>query len=505
MQIQYPWTANEAANCEAIEAIVSPLDEDEFQVVRVNVRDYASLPVMSYDDYKISGHGVPSSSICGMPIDSFRTKELDPETGCESREWRYHNCKKQGCPECYRVWASRAARRAATYISGAINRFGGQWFHCVLSSEPGVFKSLAEWFKFVDFALHFLHSPDKGKLGYSVVCHPYRLRCVNWDASHVEAYDNWDLDVNPKKPCGVCGEHSYSWLPGMHFHIITNCWVDLNDMWKLEKLKQLGFRYANLSQDAKKRFLYKARKFGWNQIPGSRVWYDLNGQKTIEPVGYLESYLDVYKVLRYELSHSLWREGKQAIKYSGILRKGTFKVLETKSHWEPVKSTRDTEFYKEKARCGGKQIMFIKRSSSDIETTALERNLRGGLITLMHKVIDEVTIDELGTYVGEKKINYLSTSYFVPRFVRFPKEKNQDGCDSETPINPVLISLDKRERELKEYYAMLTQKEFEPVSEYKKIGQVPDPVWTMMDQNELDYEYARYLELSADNFTTLFK
>lgn len=398
VDIELPWREVVPDDCEPVEAVLVPQDDREVFATRIDVDQYAKLPILEYSGYTISGRGKTRSALCGVPVESFRTAEISPRTHTEDRVFRYHNCKGQECPECYRVWAARAAKRAAKYIGGCAHYYKMRLYHVVVSVDPGHEASREEWYRRIDTYLHSIHDQSKGQLAYAIVMHPYRLRCMFWDPNHQGHYDdNPEYEVNPRQVCPVCGQVAYGWLKGMHWHIITNCYV--SDMAKMQLQRRVfGLRYTNISNSKLAAFLRRAHKQGYQKVDEDTYIDTVTGDKYIKPAGYLRSYEDVFKLLRYELTHCEYRQGKHPIKYAGLFRRGTIQVRETASHWEPFHSSRDTAFYKEVSRPLNRDQICLLVDPNDKCTTQLATNSKGRPIVLMRKIIDKLEVIPLGRW-----------------------------------------------------------------------------------------------------------
>jgi len=229
--------------------------------------------------------------------------EIFPEsvcTDCGHVHMMGRTCGKRSCPDCWGMWANKAAVRAARRIQAfrhtQPDNHKRQVAHAVVSAREGEVMNERQFWEGRSDAAEI--AAEKGFRGFTVVPHAHRMRD--------EAYQQYKAE-NPDVGKWVWAREKYDelddyahWSP--HYHIV-------------------GFTTPDMEEGTGSgRFLY-------HFIRSLDVPY--------QGVQHSESHEEVYGIIRYLLSHTAFPAGstKQIVTWHGVLANNKF-VEEATEDWQ---------------------------------------------------------------------------------------------------------------------------------------------------------------------------
>lgn len=311
-----------------------------------NLKHSNRLPIQQVDDWTITGNGHVHSDRCGNIASAYHKLGAP---GRDKKYWRIltYYCHTQDCPECNNTWSNRAGKEAAlslfmksvilrTPIHHDIMSWSLEHYENAKASaleynrehkEEDDFRPRDVWDYLearLRIVLHYLHEGSH-PLGYSYVHHPYSIACL-------KCGERLDKENNDKVPyqCPSCGSIlSYGWRFHPHTHIISNSFTRIKTVRAQECLD--GDVYKNI------------RNLGTK--------WELGDPKTRR----LAALDKIFKLVRYELSHALFRPGRHAINHCGAF---------ANVHWTTSKTSITQDYNDEEDNTPYAKV-FLKRMDGD--------------------------------------------------------------------------------------------------------------------------------------------
>ena len=232
--------------------------------------------------------------------------EWYPEAVCEScgePTFASRVCGKRSCPDCWGVWAKKAAVRATVRIQSFRYTQPPDWHrqvaHAFVSPPEGTIRTEREFWEGRKEAAEIAR--EKGWRGFTVIPHPFRVTEEGKERFHEEdpGCGIWVWLRNDVE--GGISKYTY-WSP--HYHIVGVTGADMDPA------------------DESDRWVYRFRR-------------SLEG---FDGVRDRESHEDMYGLFRYLLSHTGYPEGstKQVVTWYGDLANSIF-VEDASEPWQHEK------------------------------------------------------------------------------------------------------------------------------------------------------------------------